>query len=287
MLKALRDVAPGNSHWHLIASPGSSMASSGYHIRDVDIRLAQDEICLNEARLHHESQRKSGTPVATYCRSRSRRKSAERHSFRTRKSRGGSFLEEMVKSTDTASTDTSNNSSKIRLAGNSKARRLKDATVLLALHREARTGAPAPFRQGKPRTKPTVPIVVVCVRWSSTPPQFTQKKAELRRIMEEELVPWIWADLQASGRSNCELAQAVAAARFRPAVGSAVAGGAGGEDAGVEEEHRVWEKVVKEDLAVATAVAVVGLNSLASTWRLLPISLARRWRARLSTSSTT
>lgn len=205
----------------------------GLHIRDVNIRLAQMKsastrpACTTKhnSRVERLSQRVAGLSLGESFQN-------VIH-FAREKAEEALFLEEMVKSTDTASIDTPNNSSNTRLSGTSKAKRLTDATVLLALHREARTGAPAPVRQGKPRTKAKVPIVVVCVSWSSSPPHFLQKKAELKRFMEKELVPWIWADLQASGRSNCELAQAVA-------------------------------KVVKEDLAVATAVGVIGLNSLVS-----------------------
>lgn len=106
-----------------------------------------------------------------------------------------------------------------------KARRLTDATVLLALHREARVGAliqQGSVVKGRPTSK--VPIIVVLVRWSSTPPRFADKKAEIRRFVDQELVPLIWRNLEASGYSKCDLAQVVSATRFGPALGSGAAG---------------------------------------------------------------
>lgn len=244
------------------------MANSGHYIRSINAKLAREKYLPPQApkapRLTAEEGEYLSRRVAGLGLGESMQNVIH---FAREKAEGALFLEEVVKTTGastTVSTTASSSTSNTRLAGKSQARRLTDATVLLALHRDARTGSLAPIRQGKPRTKPMVPIVVACVRWSSTPTRFNEKKADVRRIVDKELLPRIWQDLQATGYSNCNLAEAVAAARFRPAVGSAVAGGARGEDAGVEEEHRVWEKVVKEDLAVATAVAVVGLNSLVS-----------------------
>lgn len=176
------------------------MADSGHHFRYVNTRLAKNDHLpqrgipapvLSEEEWKEVEQRFASLGLSANTQNLvqyAKAKAREHHYSNQIVDEAASASQSLAGGTATKTTPTAFTST----PSFDEARRLTDATVLLALHREARVGAlvqQGSVVKGQPASK--VPIIFVLVRRSSTAPRFADKKAEIRRFEDQGLVPLV------------------------------------------------------------------------------------------------